>query len=107
VYEPEAAFIDLEEEFYSADYLMAWMGEACLQDYLKKRFGEEWFTKREAGEFLKGIWGEGERLSLEDLLRRLGHPSMDPEPLLRSFRQPGPPFCQAVPNRATRPRRRT
>jgi hypothetical protein len=85
VYEPEAAFIDLEEEFYAADYLMAWMGEACLREHLRGRFGEEWFFKKEAGEYLREIWHSGERWGLDYLMERLGHRSMDPEPLVRMF----------------------
>jgi hypothetical protein len=85
VYEPEAAFIDLEEEFYAADYLMAWIGEACLREHLRVSFGEEWFFQREAGEYMKGIWRRGERWGLDYLMEQLGHRFMDLEPLLRAL----------------------
>ncbi len=86
VYEPEAALLDLEEEFYSGDYLMGWMGEACLRAYLKDTFGGDWFLKREAGRFLEEIWQEGERRSLWEVLGRIGCESLHLAPLQRTFR---------------------
>ncbi len=85
VHEPEAALMDLEEEFYSADYLRAWMGESFLSAYLKENFGEEWFLKRRAGAFLVGLWHEGERLGLEELLESFGYVPDDPSYLLKRF----------------------
>lgn len=85
VYEPEAALMDLEDEFYSLDYLRAWMGESFLSAYLKENFGEEWFLSRKAGAFLVGLWHEGERLGLEDLLESFGYVPEDPSYLLKRF----------------------
>ncbi|MGQ9652586.1 MAG: hypothetical protein ACUVXD_00815 [Thermodesulfobacteriota bacterium] len=85
VYEPEAALMDLEDEFYSVDYLRAWMGESFLSAYLKENFGEEWFLSRKAGAFLVGLWHEGERLGLEELLESLGYVPEDPSYLLKRF----------------------
>lgn len=85
VYEPEAALMDLEDEFYSVDYLRAWMGESFLSAYLKENFGEEWFLSRKAGAFLVGLWHEGERLGLEELLESFGYVPEDPSYLLKRF----------------------
>jgi hypothetical protein len=81
IYEPEAAFIDLDEDFYSADYIRAWIGEAWLRSYLKKKFGNEWFKRREAGEFLVTLWKKGERWGLDELIRGLGGNPLDISPL--------------------------
>lgn len=70
--EPWEALVDLEEEFYSADYLRAWAGEVLLRAYLVKNFGTRWFLSREAGEFLRELWSMGERFGLEEVLSSLG-----------------------------------
>lgn len=77
--------MDLEDEFYSVDYLRAWMGESFLSAYLKENFGEEWFLSRKAGAFLVGFWHEGERLGLEELLESFGYVPEDPSCLLERF----------------------
>jgi hypothetical protein len=85
VYEPEAALMDLEDEFYSADYLRAWMAESFLTAYLKEYFGQEWFLSRKAGAFLVGLCREGERCSLEELLGYFGYEPEDLSYLLKRF----------------------
>lgn len=91
VYESEAALLDLEDEFYSVDYLKAWIGEASLRAYLKENFGEDWFMRKAAGTFLVELWREGQRRSLDDLLRSLGRDPLDLSPLERTFTRLGYP----------------
>jgi len=45
----ERYLVDMDEEFYSADYFRAWLLEALLLESLERQFGGEWFRKREAG----------------------------------------------------------
>jgi len=43
----------------------------CLGHYfaeLGERFGEAWFANSDAGEWLSGIWAEGQRLDADELL---------------------------------------
>lgn len=68
VYEPEGYLIDMEPDFYSLDYLMAWCGADVLQEFLEIRFGLEWFARAEAGAFLKEIAYAGRRDPLEKVL---------------------------------------
>lgn len=68
VYEPEGYLIDMERDFYALDYLMAWAGAHVLRTTLENRFGEEWFSNREAGDFLREISSSGRRGSLEETL---------------------------------------
>jgi hypothetical protein len=85
IYEPDGALLDIEEDFYSADYLRAWVGEAYLKSYLREEFGEQWFLKREAGAFLVKIWRDGEKRSLEDVLFDLGQDTNGLLPLKQRF----------------------
>ena len=85
VYDPDGAYMDLEEEFYSLDYVRAWVGEAALRAYLRDNFGEDWFQQKAAGDFLTGLWLMGEKISLDNVLTDLGRPLHDFLPLKRSL----------------------
>ena len=65
---PRATYLaDVDEGFYAANYLRAWALEAHLRRNLRDRFGERWFAVREAGDFLRGLWREGQRLDGDEL----------------------------------------
>jgi hypothetical protein len=65
VYEPEGYLVDMESDFYSLDYLRGWAGAATLKNRLLRDYGETWFTKSEAGEFLARIAAAGRSKSLD------------------------------------------
>jgi hypothetical protein len=91
IYEPEAALLDVEDDFYAIDYLRGWIGEAALSAHLRETMGEDWFTRREAGMFLVKLWREGERWSLDELLSASGIESLDLSPLESAFHRLGAP----------------
>jgi hypothetical protein len=39
-HQPESHLFDLVPEFYCADYLLGWLGEAVLNDHMVERFGD-------------------------------------------------------------------
>jgi hypothetical protein len=59
---------DVDPGFYVANYLRAWAFETHLRAILRDRFGEEWFARPEAGDLLRALWREGQRLSADELL---------------------------------------
>jgi hypothetical protein len=65
VYEPEGYLVDMETDFYSLDYLRGWAGASTLKNRLLNDYGELWFTKREAGEFLAEIASAGRSETLD------------------------------------------
>jgi len=67
----ETFLADVDEGFYCACYLRAWALETHLRSYLRERFGPAWFESREAGEVLRGLWRDGQRLDAEELLEDL------------------------------------
>lgn len=87
IYGPDSYLFDLDEGFYSADYLRAWIAEAQLSHYLKTHYGETWWTNPGAGDFLKELWKEGTKPELEELMRKLGYQGFDPALLEERFQE--------------------
>jgi len=58
-HQPESHLFDLVPEFYCADYLLGWLGEAMLADHLACHFGDDWCFSADSGEKLKELWRQG------------------------------------------------
>jgi hypothetical protein len=71
--EPAAAdyLADIDDGFYASQYLRAWAFEAQLRTHLRERFGNAWFTRREAGSLLRELWAEGQKPTADELLREV------------------------------------
>jgi hypothetical protein len=71
--EPAAAdyLNDIDDGFYASQYLRAWALEAQLRAYLRERFGNAWFSQREAGSLLRELWAEGQKPTADELLRQV------------------------------------
>src|SRR5262249_28988630 len=63
---------DLDDAFYSADYLRAWAFEVALREYLKERFGKQWWNSRGAGRFLQEIWETGDTYTADEMASQIG-----------------------------------
>jgi hypothetical protein len=68
---------DVDEGFYCTSYLRAWAFEARVRAHLCKRFGPHWFAKPEAGELLRELWSQGQRLSADELAQELDGSCLD------------------------------
>lgn len=86
-YEPSAYLTDLDAEFYSLDYLRAWIAEAQLEHHLRNCFGDGWHRNRRAGDFLKERWRSGEKESPESILTGLGYDPFDVTYLEKRFEE--------------------
>ena len=60
---------DIDDGFYASEYLRAWAFEAQLRAYLRERFGNAWFSRRDAGSLLRELWAEGQKPTADELLR--------------------------------------
>jgi len=78
---------DLDDGFYSAQYLRAWIFEEQLRARLQKKFGEEWFNSAEAGEFLTKFWADGQKYDVIELAKMVGYNGLDINPLLTSIQK--------------------
>ena len=57
---PEENYLaDVDDGFYCASYLRAWMLEGALRLMLQENFGMDWYASRDAGDWLRGLWGRG------------------------------------------------
>jgi hypothetical protein len=80
-YSPEDYLSDLDDGFYCARYVRAWIFEAQLRSLLVRRWGDQWFARPEAGGTLRELWSVGQRHSVEELLRGLDESGLDISPL--------------------------
>ena len=62
---------DIDDGFYASEYLRAWAFESQLRGYLRERFGNAWFSRREAGALLRELWAEGQKPNADELLREV------------------------------------
>ena len=75
----------MDDGFYSADYLRAWVGEAQLADYLRRNFSERWWADKRAGKFLVDLWRSASTQEAEPVLSGLGCQPLDTTCLERRF----------------------
>ena len=68
---------DIDAGFYVSSYLRSWAFEAQLRDHLRERFGDEWFSRREAGGLLRELWSLGQSLTAEELLKDVTGAKLD------------------------------
>jgi hypothetical protein len=59
---------DIDDGFYSSQYLRAWAFEAQLRGYLREKFGNAWFSRRDAGSLLRELWSEGQKPNADEIL---------------------------------------
>jgi hypothetical protein len=59
---------DVDSGFYVVCYLRAWALETSWRRFLVERFGERWFASRAAGDWLRELWRDGQRLDGDELL---------------------------------------
>ncbi|MBM3706125.1 MAG: hypothetical protein FJW66_06335 [Actinobacteria bacterium] len=76
---------DVDESFYCTSYIRAWIFEAQLKDYMHRKFGYDWFSKRKAGSFLKEIWSYGQKYSPDEILQQLDFKGLDISYLISSL----------------------
>jgi len=83
---PERHYLmDLDDGFYCAMYLRAWIFEAQLRAYIKRKYGVEWFRSAEAGDFVRKLWSYGQKYDVVELARMIGYSGLDVEPLIVSI----------------------
>jgi hypothetical protein len=68
---PTNYIADIDSGFYVSSYLRSWAFEAQLRAYLKEKFGSKWFATPEAGSLLRELWGEGQKMRAEEMLKEV------------------------------------
>ena len=75
---PAATYLaDVDAGYYAANYLRAWAFETHLRRVLVDRFGTAWFRSSDAGDLLRELWREGQRLDADELLAQVTGERLD------------------------------
>jgi hypothetical protein len=83
---PRATFLsDLDPGSYAANYLRARALETRVRAALRTRFGPAWFDEPAAGELLRSLWRQGQRLDAAELVAQLGGGELDFAAVLEDF----------------------
>ena len=78
---PEKYLEDVDDAYYAAQYLRAWIFEVQMRYYLEREYGSAWFTQPAAGRFLMDLWRQGQRDNVVELARQMGYEGLDLGPL--------------------------
>jgi hypothetical protein len=62
---------DIDDGFYASNYLRAWAFEAQLRAFLREKFGNAWFTRKDAGSLIRELWSEGQKPNADEILREV------------------------------------
>jgi hypothetical protein len=81
-YRADGYLADMDGDFYSADYLRAWIRTAQLRAHLRETIGEDWWRRQETGELLRALFAEGTRPTSEEIADRIGYDPLDTAPLV-------------------------
>ena len=64
--------MDVDDGFYTADYLRAWTFEVGFREYLRLRHGRRWWASRRASDELIDLWNTAQRYTVEELASLMG-----------------------------------
>ena len=62
---------DIDDGFYASNYLRAWAFEAQLRAFLREKFGNAWFTRKDAGSLIRELWSEGQKPNADEILQEV------------------------------------
>ncbi|HEY8628339.1 MAG TPA: hypothetical protein VIL56_08480, partial [Gaiellaceae bacterium] len=84
---PTDYLADIDSSFYVTAYLRSWAFEAQLRAFLRERFGNTWFTRRDAGSLLRELWSEGQRMNADELLSEVTGAPIEMEAVAERVRE--------------------
>ena len=84
-YRADGYLADMDGDFYSADYLRAWIRTAQLRAHLRGTIGADWWRRPETGELLQALFTEGTRPTSEEIADRIGYDPLDTAPLVEEL----------------------
>ena len=69
----EATYLSVDEGFYALYYMAAYYAAAQLRAKVVEQFGPRWYNDPAAGDFLKGLFRQGDGITVTEMLRQLGY----------------------------------
>jgi hypothetical protein len=82
-YDPETYLFDLMPDFYSLDYFEAFLGSACLWEYLNENIGDDWILNPETGIILNNWWRKGNIFNLSEFLQNILNRPLESDPFIK------------------------
>ncbi len=79
---PNHYLVDMDDGFYTAQYLRAWIFEAQLRSVLREKYGDEWFLDSRSGDYVKDLWAYGQKYDVVELAQMIGFSGLDINPLM-------------------------
>jgi hypothetical protein len=81
----ENYLVDVDDAFYCAEYLRAWMLEGSFRMMLQDKYGLDWFHDQQAAAWLAQMWSDGQHWPAERLLLKHGGGRLCTDPLKHLF----------------------
>jgi hypothetical protein len=78
---------DIDDGFYASQYLRAWAFEAQLRAFLREKFGNAWFTRKDAGSLIRDLWTEGQKPTADEMLLEVTGSRIDLEAVADRIRE--------------------
>jgi hypothetical protein len=78
---------DIDSGFYASAYLRSWAFEAQVRAFLREKFGNTWFARRDAGSLLRELWSEGQKPTADELLENVTGASIEMEAVAERIRE--------------------
>jgi hypothetical protein len=78
---------DIDSSFYASQYLRAWAFEAQLRAHLRERYGNAWFSRRDAGALVRELWSEGQKPTADEILQDVTGASIELEAVADRVRE--------------------
>ena len=72
--------VDVDDGFYCASYLRAWMLEGAFRMILQDRYGRTGSSTPRPSDWLKGMWADGQHFPAERLLLKHGGGRLEHRP---------------------------
>jgi len=83
----ESGYLSVDEGFYALYYMAAEYAAAQLRAKVVERFGERWYKDPAAGDFLKGLFAQGDSWTVDEMLRYAGcAEGLNPDYLIAEYK---------------------
>jgi hypothetical protein len=86
LHQPNSHLLDLVPEFYSLEYVLAWMASPILTGHLHEKMGNRWLRDIKTGHILRKWWSQGNQYDIFGFLKRNGLEMLNPGPLLEGWK---------------------
>ena len=86
-HQPNSHLLDLVPEFYSLEYVLAWMASPILSSHLQEKVGSRWLGNVETGNILRKWWSRGNQYDIFEFHKMNGLEALNPAPLLEGWKR--------------------